>query len=354
MIHFFPRFSRDAAASPMGDALDALGTPYRIIASDVPQRYAYRLQLLVLGYPRLAWSALQTAVASMYGKGPPPDAAIISSDVEALVFALVRAMPFAARPRLVFVPFIFTQRASASMNRARLFYYRLVMRRVSCAICHSMLEVSRYQQIFAGCGVHFVFVPWGGYVPSAAEIAAKVPEPPSDGVPQVVSAGKSGRDYPTLAKAVADLPCCLTIICNAAAALDGVAASNQIDILQGTFGMDYLARLMRADVVAVPLRVEDISAGQMVMIQAMALARPLVVTLTPTIGDYLDHEDTALLVPRGDAPAMAAAIRRLLNDPEAAFAMGCRARARYAERFSAEAHLRQLVDAVQQHCRIKA
>ena len=354
MIHFFPRFSRDAAASPMGDTLRALGVPHRIIASDVPQRYAYRLQLLMLGYPKLAWSALQTAVASMYGKGPPPDAAMISSDVEALVFAFVRAMPSAAQPRLVFVPFIFTQRASASVNRARLLYYRFVMRRVSCAICHSVLEVARYQKLFAGCGTQFVFVPWGGYVPSAAEIEAKAPAPPSDGVSRVVSAGRSGRDYPTLAKAVKDLPCRLTIICNAAASLDGVAASDKIDILQDTFGMDYLAWLMRADVVAVPLRVEDISAGQMVMIQAMALGRPLVVTRTPTVGDYLQHEDTALLVPRGDAPAMAAAIRRLLDDPEAAAALGRRAKARYAEMFNAEAHLHLLVDAAQRHCRIEA
>ena len=354
MIHFFPRFSRDAAASPMGDALRALGVPHRIIASEVPQRYAHRLQLLVLGYPRLAWSALRTAVSSMYGKGPPPDAAVISSDVEALVFAFVRAMPSAAQPRLVFVPFIFTQRASASVNRARLLYYRFVMRRVSCAVCHSLLEVARYQEVFAGCGVHFVFVPWGGYVPSAAEIIAKVPAPPSDGLPRVVSAGKSGRDYPTLAKAVADLPCHLTIICNAAAPRGGGVASSQVEVLQDTFGVDYLARLMRADVVAVPLQVEDISAGQMVIIQAMALGRPLVVTRTPTIGDYLQHEDTALLVPRGDIPAMAAAIRCLLDDSEAAAALGRRAKARYAEMFSAEAHLQLLVEAVQRHCRIEA
>jgi len=338
----------------MGDALRALGVPHRIIASDVPQRYVHRLQLLMLGYPRLAWSALRTAASSMYGKGPPPDAAVISSDVEALVFALVRAMPFAARPRLVFMPFIFTQRASAYVNRARLLYYRFVMRRVSCAVCHSLLEVARYQEAFAGCGVHFVFVPWGGYVPSAAEIAAKVPAPPNDGLPRVVSAGKSGRDYPTLAKAVADLHCHLTIICNAAAPIDRVTSSDQVEVLQDTFGIDYLAWLMRADVVAIPLQVEDISAGQMVIIQAMALGRPLVVTQTPTIGDYLRHEDTALLVPRGDVPAMAAAIHRLLDDPATAAALGGRAKARYAEMFSAEAHLRLLVDAIQRDCRTKA
>ena len=351
MIHFFPRFSKSAEDSPFGQSLRALGIPHRIVATHVPQTYAYRLQLLLMGYPVLAWSAFSSAMKSMFGwrhgQQAPPSVAVISSDVEALVFALVRALPFAARPRLVFMPFIFTQRASPSLNRVRLSYYRFVMRRVSCAVCHSTLETRRYRGLFAGCGTDFVFVPWGGHVPTAAEVLAQAaPLPPKDGLPRVVAAGRSGRDYPTLAAAVAAMPCQLAIICNERAALGGVAASERVKVLTNTFHADYFMQLLQADVVAVPLQVEDISAGQMVLIQAMALARPLVVTRTPTVGDYLDDHDTALLVPRGDASAMAAAIQRLLDDPAAAAAMGRRAQARYAAQFSTDAHLRALVAAV--------
>ena len=55
---------------------------------------------------------------------------------------------------------------------------------------------------------------------------------------------------------------------------------------------------------------------------------------------------STLLVPRGDASAMAAAIRQLLDNPDAAAAMGRRAQARYAAQFSTDAHLRTLVEAV--------
>ena len=351
MIHFFPRFSKSAEDSPFGQSLRALGIPHRIIATHVPQTYAYRLQLLLMGYPVLAWSAFSSAMKSLFGwrrgQQAPPSVAVISSDVEALVFALVRAMPFAARPRLVFMPFIFTQRASPSLNRMRLSYYRFVMRRVSCAVCHSTLETQRYRSMFAGCGTDFVFVPWGGHVPAPAEVLANAaPLPPKDGLPRVVAAGRSGRDYPTLAAAVAAMPCRLAIICNERAALGGVVPSEHVEVLTNTFHADYFMQLLQADIVVVPLQVEDISAGQMVLIQAMALARPLVVTRTPTIGDYLDDGDTALLVPRGDASAMAAAIRQLLDNPDAAAAMGRRAQARYAARFSTDAHLRTLVAAV--------
>ena len=351
MIHFFPRFSKNATDTPFGQSLRALGVPHRIIATHVPQIYAFRLQLLLLGYPALAWSALQTATKSMFGwrhgRQAPPTMAVISSDVEALVFALVRALPFAARPRLVFMPFIFTQRPSPTLNRVRLLYYRFVMRRVSCAICHSVLETERYRSLFAGCNTNFVFVPWGCHVPTPAEVlAAAPPPPPKDRLPRVVSAGRSGRDYPTLVAAVAAMPCRLTIICNERAALGGVAASEQVEVLTSTFGADYLMQILQADIVVVPLQVEDISAGQMVLIQAMALARPLVVTRTPTVGDYLHHGETALLVPRGDSSALAAAIQRLLDNPAAAAAMGQRAQTRYAAQFSTDAHLRALVGAL--------
>ena len=167
----------------------------------------------------------------------------------------------------------------------------------------------------------------------------------------VVAAGRSGRDYPTLAAAAAGLPCRADDHLQRRGRLGRRLPSGRVEVLTATFGRDYLLRLLRADVVAVPLAVEDISAGQMVLVQAMALGRPLVVTRTPTIGDYLRDGETALLVPRGDVAAMAAALRQLLDDPAAALAMGRRAQAEYAARFSNEAHLRLLAEAVVRHCR---
>ena len=351
MIHFFPRFSKTAEQSPFGAILREIGAPHRIFGSLTPQNYRYRVQLLLIGYPRLAWAALAAAVKSLLGRGQPPDAVVISSDVEALVFALVRLWPGAAKPRIVFVPFIFTQRRSPAVNWARLAYYRFVLRRVSCAICHSSLEVERYRALFAGCGAAFVFVPWGTHVPAAGEIQARtiqagIAPAAGDGVARLVAAGRSGRDYPTLAAAVAGLPCRLVIVCNEAAALGGVAERAGLRILRDCSGVEYLAQLLQADIVVVPLRVSDISAGQMVLVQAMALGRPLIVTRTPTIGDYLEHQVNALLVPRKDPAALAAAIRDLLADPAKAAALGRRAQSDYRARFSGEAHLRSMVLAV--------
>ncbi|HZH45264.1 MAG TPA: glycosyltransferase [Roseococcus sp.] len=350
MIHFFPRFP-GADESPTGEALRNIGIRYRIFELLAPQNHRFRFQILLVGYPKLAWAALRVAMQSLLGPRPQrPRLVVLGSDIEVLVFALVRAWPGAAKPDFVFLPFIFTQRASPALNRLRLAYYRFVMRRTACAICHSTLELERYRALFAGCGTAFVFVPWGGYVPPAERIEALAPPRRIRGEEaQVVAAGRSGRDYPTLVAAAAGLPCRIAIICNEQAALDGVAASEQVALLTDCFGMGYLSELLHADIVVVPLRVEDISAGQMVLIQTMALGRPLIVTRTPTIGDYLEDGVNALLVPRGDVEAMRDALRRLLDDPAAAAALGARARRDYEARFTQEAHLRELLRVIQEH-----
>ena len=71
-------------------------------------------------------------------------------------------------------------------------------------------------------------------------------------------------------------------------------------------------------------------------IEAMAAACPVVATRVGGLPDLIDEDETGHLVPRGDAPALAAAVQRLLRDREAARRLGETARARIAERFTAE------------------
>jgi glycosyltransferase involved in cell wall biosynthesis len=350
LIHFFPRFAKDAEHLPFGQHLRDTGIPHRVFGAKVQQKYRHRYQLLLIGYPVLAWAAFVAACKSLYSQaGCRPDAVVISSDVEVLVFAAMRRLPGAARAKIIFIPFIFTQRAASWRNTLRLAYYRLVLRHVSCAICHSRLEVTRYETLFASSGTSFVFVPWGTHVPSAAEIAASGPQAaPARDTPMIVAAGKSGRDYATLAKAASAAGLPATVICNDAAATRDIADAGHIRILTRCFGVDYLWHLLHAEIVVVPLQVEDISAGQMVMIQAMSLAKPLVVTATPTIADYLQDDVNAVLVPRGDAYALATALSRLLSDPEHARRLGQRARADYVSRFSGTAHTNLLVTTIRE------
>lgn len=79
------------------------------------------------------------------------------------------------------------------------------------------------------------------------------------------------------------------------------------------------------------------------MLEAMAMGRPAVCARIPGSGvPWLNrHGETGLVVPPGDAAAMAAAIGELLADPARARQLGAAARARYEADFRAE----QMVDA---------
>ncbi len=68
--------------------------------------------------------------------------------------------------------------------------------------------------------------------------------------------------------------------------------------------------------------------------QALACGTPLVTADTPAARELLTDGETALLVPPGDAEALAAAVRRLSAEPETAMKIANAGRAVYQERAS--------------------
>jgi glycosyltransferase involved in cell wall biosynthesis len=102
-------------------------------------------------------------------------------------------------------------------------------------------------------------------------------------------------------------------------------------------------RLERARVVALPVRENSYSGATTVLLQAMALAKPVVVTRTAAIATGYGLEDghNVRLVAPGEQHAFGAALEELLGDDRRARALGARARTtvageltwdRYAER----------------------
>ncbi|MET0190600.1 MAG: glycosyltransferase family 4 protein [Pseudonocardia sediminis] len=96
--------------------------------------------------------------------------------------------------------------------------------------------------------------------------------------------------------------------------------------------------LMRAaDAVVVPSRMEQ---QPLVVIEAMAAGKPVVATDTGDVATMLD--DPRLLAVPGDVDSLAAALRRLFDDPDPAAtgrALAQRAAARYSAATAARAHL---------------
>ena len=78
------------------------------------------------------------------------------------------------------------------------------------------------------------------------------------------------------------------------------------------------------------------------VLEAMSHGVPVVVSDVGGLPDIVSHEVEGLLVPPGDAPCLAAALRRLLDEPALARAMGARGRERTRHEFEAPVVCAQL------------
>lgn len=87
----------------------------------------------------------------------------------------------------------------------------------------------------------------------------------------------------------------------------------------------------KATIVAVATRPNIHVSGMTVSLEAAATGRPVVITETPGMTDYVRDNSTGLLTPVGDADAMATAIVALLDQPSRALEMGRRARVHASE-----------------------
>jgi glycosyltransferase involved in cell wall biosynthesis len=157
----------------------------------------------------------------------------------------------------------------------------------------------------------------------------------------ICAAGSEMRDYPTLLEAVrgTDLRC---HIASDHVRLPGrvrLSANRRVPIetyrpLAGphvTFGRKGLLELRelyaRSRFVVVPLVASNSDNGVSVILEAMAMGKPVICSRTRGQVDVIEDGVNGLLVPVGDPQALRQAILGLWNDPDRRRAMGAKARA---------------------------
>jgi glycosyltransferase involved in cell wall biosynthesis len=152
----------------------------------------------------------------------------------------------------------------------------------------------------------------------------------------VLSIGEDhGRDYRTLNAAARGLDIAIQVKTRRGAAAFGEALAPNVALLDGFISYAALRDLYAgARLVVVPL-VETLNAsGVSSILEAMAMQRPLIVSDTAAIRDYIEPGESCLAVPPGDAEALRAAIRHLMAEPETAARLAARGRQLVEERFA--------------------
>ena len=146
----------------------------------------------------------------------------------------------------------------------------------------------------------------------------------------VSSAGLTGRDYPTLERAVADIDVDVVVAAyspwtkNHGGKLPG-NATGRVNTVQCT-PVELRDLYARSLFVVVPLLAYNSTAGALVIYEAMAMGKAVVTTRNGGQADIVEEGVTGYYTPLGDAAALRDVITHLLDNPDVAERMGAKAR----------------------------
>jgi glycosyltransferase involved in cell wall biosynthesis len=86
----------------------------------------------------------------------------------------------------------------------------------------------------------------------------------------------------------------------------------------------------------------------MVMVQAMALGKPIIITRTPTVEDYVTEGIDALLYEPGNAEDLRRTILRLMEDDELRYQLSKNALEAYEARHSMRVFVHSMMSEIRQ------
>lgn len=172
-------------------------------------------------------------------------------------------------------------------------------------VCFSSGECDAYATLLRLPRERFVFLPLAWLDDEA--------ETDEDGG-FILALGHSNRDYPLLLEAVAgtDLP--VTIVAADEDWRGGRTPPPNVTIRCNTGFVETNRLIAQATLHVIPLKPVGYSSGQTVLLRAMARGKAVVITDTMGVRDYVRENETAALVPPGDAAALRAALVRLWRD----------------------------------------
>ncbi|MGQ9676652.1 MAG: glycosyltransferase [Chloroflexota bacterium] len=169
----------------------------------------------------------------------------------------------------------------------------------------------------------------------------------------VLSVGLTRRDYPTLLRALGQLP---HVRCEIRAgstwetrgAHFGTGAMpHNVEILPAIGHEALRERYRDAQFVIIPLRrTTQWGVGGTAVAEAQAMGKAVVATRNPGMCEYLSDGETGILVEPDDERSMAEAIDYLWRNPEIAAAMGIRGRQRVESRHGFDTWLRRMANLI--------
>jgi glycosyltransferase involved in cell wall biosynthesis len=210
-------------------------------------------------------------------------------------------------------------------------------------------------------------------IPYGVDMRFWSPRAAATAEPLICSAGLEYRDYTTLAAAVAGLPLRAVLAAGSRWSRHGGPGGPPLPANVEVTRLDYAALrdlYAAARFVVVPLHDVENQAGVTTILEAMAMGKAVIVSATrgqrdvvrgrmwtaagasatllgdPRVFGAGDGGECGIYVPPGDAAALSAAIRHLLDHPNEAARLGAAGRALAARSFSLDRYVAEIAAAV--------
>jgi glycosyltransferase involved in cell wall biosynthesis len=243
------------------------------------------------------------------------------------------------RPALVISDSTWKREGSTFEQAANQLGIRLLDSPRTIFCVHSSLEVDTFPRTWGPLRGKAFFTPF--------PFTIKHPDPVSltSDSGRVFAGGNSLRDYATVLAAAPAIAAPIDIATTTLT--DEQLASCPPNVTAGPLqSAEYDRRLFAASVVIVALEARpDRSSGQTTYVNAMALGKPIVITDTPGVRDYVIDGETGLIVAPHDPAAMARAVRSLVDSPELRRRIGAAARERATTEFTLDSYARAVLAA---------
>ena len=215
---------------------------------------------------------------------------------------------------------------------------RAAFKNIDRIICSAKGEIQIYSNRFRLPSEKFTFIPFHTNFPS--------PPPKREGKGYILVAGKSGRDYKTVFEAIKGLHFKVIVVSDFAS-MQGLTPPPNVEVFYNIPIERYYKILAGADVVVVPLKEKVCSTGQVVILEAMAQGKSLVVTNCLGSRDYVVDGKNCYLVDVGDVKQMREKIILLYSNKNIAAKIGDHNREEVFEKYSYDCY----IDAIMNECR---
>ncbi|WP_309719086.1 glycosyltransferase family 4 protein, partial [Armatimonas sp.] len=205
-------------------------------------------------------------------------------------------------------------------------------------VCFSSAERDEYAMLLKLPAERFVFLPTPWAAPD------DVPAPTDAGF--ALALGQSNRDYATLFRAVKGLEIPVTVVAADEAPFGGVTPPPNVIVRFNTDHNTTNALIASARLHLIPLHPTSFSSGQTVLLRAMAAHKACIVSAVPGVTDYVEENQTAVLIPPHDDSALLEALTRLWDNADERERLGSNAAQAVAERFGFAGFMKHLLELI--------